>query len=45
MELTIKLDDHQVQFLLDGFARELDRRFRGHLKRHHKVKLKKLKGG
>ena len=42
MELTVRLDDAQVQFLLDAFSRELDRRFRRHMKAHHRPRPKQV---
>ena len=45
MELTIKLDEAQLAMLSEVMGGKVTAALRRHLKRHHKVKLKKLKGG
>jgi len=45
MELTIKLDSEQLAMLVGIYDDKLRAQMRRHLKRHHKVIQKKLKGG
>ena len=45
MELTIKLDEAQMALLSEVMGGKVTAALRRHLKRHHHIKQKKLKGG
>jgi len=45
MELILKLDDSQLTMLSEMLNGRLSATMRRHLKRHHHIKQKKLKGG